>query len=79
MTREEAQDVLQKMKLRYISYDVDDSDEARAVDMAIEALEQPEVKCLKCDSLKSCMHAWDVNCGCEFFKVNGVHPREEEK
>ena len=48
-----------------------------AVDMAIEALKQPEVKCLKCDHLKNCMYAWDVDCGCEFFKVNGVHPREE--
>lgn len=40
--------------------------------MAIEALKQPEVKCLECDHLKSCMYAWDVDCGCEFFKVNGA-------
>lgn len=43
MTRKEAQGVLQKMKLRYISHDIDDSDETRAIDVAIEALKQPEV------------------------------------
>lgn len=40
MTREEATLALCKLKMCYISYDVDDLDEAKAIDVAIEALKE---------------------------------------
>ena len=74
MTREEA---IKLLELLAKFATLEESKEC--YELAIEALKQPEVKCLKCDGRKDCMYAWDVDCGCEFFKVNGVHPREEEE
>lgn len=75
MTRAEAYDVLCKMKLSYISYDVDDTDDARAINVAIEALkEEPrptahweEVSDMWGDSLWRCDH-----CGIEWTFIEGT-------
>lgn len=50
-----------------------------AVDTAIEALKEPKARCLNCDFLKNCIHAWTPDCGCEFYQVNGVRPWIGEK
>lgn len=78
MTREEAIRHLANKIGYYKSFGEISADavSVEALEMAIEALKEPKARCLNCDHLKSCMHAWDVDCGCEFFKVNGVHPRE---
>lgn len=75
ITREEAIDLLKDIKFSSSDYPRD----VEALEMALEALKEPKARCLSCDFLKSCMHAWDIDCGCEFFKVNGVHPREGEE
>ena len=51
MTRKEAHLALCKMKLCYIGYDMDDSDEARAIDVAIEALTQLCENCKWCEEI----------------------------
>lgn len=77
MNREEAIERIEFLRDHAYNYYIG-RENGIALEIALEALKQPEVKCLKCDCPKSCMHAWDVDCGCEFFKVNGVHPREVE-
>lgn len=53
--------------------------EVGSLELALEALKEPKARCSNCDFLKSCMHAWDIDCGCEFYKVDGVRQREEEQ
>ena len=54
MTKEEAIEVCKRVRLMFYPLSDKVSD---AMKMAIEALKQPEVKCLKCDHLKAvCMH-----------------------
>lgn len=57
MTREEAIRKLQKQKAEYLEEWVDYSGVAEAYDMAIEALEQPIIRC------KDCKHHEDEQAG----------------
>ena len=79
MTREEAAE-----KINWLYYEANygnnlPDDMETAIDMAIKALKEPKARCSNCDFLKSCMHAWDIDCGCEFYQVGGVRHWEEEQ
>ena len=75
MTREEAIEQLIRLQ-----FDCDDfPKDVEALEMAIEALKEPKARCLNCDFLKSCIHGWDVDRGCEFYQVDGVGQWEEEE
>lgn len=54
MTREEAIRKLQKQKAEYLEEWVDFSGVAEAYDMAIEALEQPIIRCKDCKHKNVC-------------------------
>lgn len=75
MTREEA---ISELEFILVGHP-ETSARGQAVLMAIEALKEPKARCLNCDFLKNCMHAWRIDCGCEFYQVDGVRPWEEEK
>lgn len=64
MTREEAIRKLQKQKAEYLEEWVDFSGVAEAYDMAIEALEQPIIRC------KDCKYAYITNDGeCKYCDI----------